>query len=117
MDINAVNDDPTELAKRYCKEHELDYIEQGTHVEVEIQKDMLQVCRVKIKDLLKQRKAMEEKIETLSNASVSVRLRQAVDLLKQVENEKANIKERCSQMDNESKNMEEKLLAKASFSL
>ena len=73
MDINAVNDDPTELAKRYCKEHELDYIEQGTHVEVEIQKDMLQVCRVKIKDLLKQRKALEEKIETLSNASVSVR--------------------------------------------
>ena len=36
MNIHAEVDDPAEVALKYCKEHGLDYVEHGPHVEVEI---------------------------------------------------------------------------------
>ena len=112
MDINAVNDDPTELAKKYCEEHDLDYAEQGTHVEVEIQKDMLHVCRVKIEDLMKQRETMKDKIVSLSNSSLSVRLKQAVEMLKGEETHKIELTAAYKKAGSEKEDLEQKLIAK-----
>ena len=85
MDVHAVNDDPLELAKLYCEKHNLDFAEHGTHVEVEIQKDMLQACRVKIENLLKQREAMKDRVVSMSHSALSLKLKQAVEMLKMEE--------------------------------
>ena len=85
MDVHAVNDDPLELAKLYCEKHNLDFAEHGTHVEVEIQKDMLQACRVKIENLLKQREVMKDRVVSMSHSALSLKLKQAVEMLKMEE--------------------------------
>ena len=104
MNIHAEIDDPAEVALKYCEQHGLDYAEHGPHVEVEIHKDMLEVCRKRIEKLRKQRDDLNFKIEQMTDSSLGAKLKQAVELLQVMEKKKVKLEKRLDNVKKENKN-------------
>ena len=104
MNIHAEVDDPAEVALKYCEEHGLDYAEHGPHVEVEIHKDMLDVCRQRIIKLRTQRDDLKFKIEKMNDSSLCARLKQAAELLKGMETKKAKLERHLEEVVAENAN-------------